>query len=244
MTRAERGMTLLEVVIAVTLVSMLSLGLLFAMRTGLGAMESVNRRIEVNRRAAGAERILEMQFSGFLPVTARCGASAGGPLPAPVPFFQGEPDVLRFVSTYSLLDGTRGQAGILEYFLVANPEGGVRLLVNEIPYRGPLGAGMFCGLPMPIGPGLPPMPTFARPSPSPVSFVLADRLRGAQFSYLEERPAPEYERWVPRWILADRWPRAVRIDMAPLDPRDARLPGIAFVAPIRVTRPPREPYEF
>jgi hypothetical protein len=237
-------MTLVEVLIAVSLVSLLSLGLLYAMRAGLQAMSVVNARVEANRRAGGAERVLELQFSGFLPVMARCGAGAGGMMPPATPFFQGEPQVLRFVTTYSLFGGVRGTASIVEYFLTANPEGGVRLLVNEIPYRGPVGAGLFCGPPVSLGPGLPPLPQFPPPQPTPVSFVLADRLRAAQFSYLEELPEPLRERWVPRWIRADQWPRAIRVEMLALDPRDARLPSVAFVAPIRITRPPGEPYEY
>ncbi len=154
----RRGMTLVEVLIAVSLVSLLSLGLLYAMRAGLQAMSVVNARVEANRRAGGAERVLELQFSGFLPVMARCGAGAGGMMPPATPFFQGEPQVLRFVTTYSLFGGVRGTASIVEYFLTANPEGGVRLLVNEIPYRGPVGAGLFCGPPVSLGPGLPPLP--------------------------------------------------------------------------------------
>jgi prepilin-type N-terminal cleavage/methylation domain-containing protein len=241
--RAQSGMTLLEVVISITLVSLLSLGLLYAMSTGLGAMASVNRRIEAGRRAVGAERIMQMQFSGFLPVMARCGAAAGA-TPAPTPFFQGEPAVLRFVTTYSLFEGARGNAHIVEYFLSGRPEGGLRLLVNEIPYRGPVGAGLFCGPPASPGPGLPPLPLFAPPQPTPVSFVLADQLRAAQFSYLSEMPEPVREQWLPRWVKAAELPRAIRIDMIALDPQSARLPSVAFVAPIRVTRPPGEPHEY
>ena len=47
---SERGVTLVELLIAVTLVALLSMGMLFAMRTGLGALSSTNTRLHDNRR--------------------------------------------------------------------------------------------------------------------------------------------------------------------------------------------------
>jgi general secretion pathway protein J len=235
-------MTLVEVLLAVTLVSLLSVGMLFAMRAGLTAMDSTNRRIAAGRRVAGAQRILEMQFSGFLPVVAKCGAAAGPGVDAA--FFQGEPTVLRFVSTYSIAEGTRGTPQLLEYFVVPGPEEGVRLVVNERPYRGPVGAGLFCGPPAAVIPGQPPLPQFPPPVATPGSFVLADRLRAVRFSYLEFEPARPVDLWLPRWPRMDVWPKAVRIEMLPLDSNDARNPAVPFVGPIRVTRPPGEPYEY
>lgn len=241
--RSNRGMTLLEVLIAVTLVSLLSLGLLFAMRAGLEAMGGVQRRIERDRRTVGAERILEMQFGGFLPVIARCGSTPTGPAGAPYPFFQGEPEVLRFVSSYSLLGGARGEPNIVEYFPAPNPAGGFRLLVNEIPYRGPVGAGFLCGPPQAML-DTPPMPAFPPPQPGPRSFILVDQLAGFRFSYLEHLQGRPNDVWVPRWTRIDIWPRAIRLDVAPLPGAEARLPAVPFVARIHVTRLPREGVDY
>jgi hypothetical protein len=237
-------MTLIEVLIAVTLVSLLAVTLLMALRVGLNALEVSNRHLLANRRALGAHRILEQQFAGFLPVVAECGA---GVLPAGlrVPFFQGEPLVMRFVSRYSLEGGLRGQPKILE-FLVAPGENaeGVRLLVNELPYPGPRGAGFHCLPPAPDPMLQAPLPRFLPAQPGPRSFVLADRLAFCRFVFQEALPRPNPDRWVPRWVNWQRWPKSVRIEMAPLAPDRARVQPFPFSATLRVTHPPLEPYEY
>ena len=87
-----------------------------------------------NRRVAGAQRILESEIEGLVPVLAPCGAGddGGG---ARMPFFQGDPQAMRLVSTFSLQEGWRGQAQILEIFIISGENGGLRLMVNEIPYQ-------------------------------------------------------------------------------------------------------------
>ena len=52
--KRRRGMTLMEVLIAVSLVALLSTGMLFALRAGIGSVESINRHVQdtPERRAA------------------------------------------------------------------------------------------------------------------------------------------------------------------------------------------------
>jgi general secretion pathway protein J len=239
MTRGERGVTLIEVLIAVTLLGLLSVGMLFAMRVGLNAWGKANQRLMSNRRVAGAERALHAQIAGLMPAFVVC--------PAPPPagaglalFFQGEPQSMRFVSTYSLQEAWRGRPHILEFQVVAREEGGVRLIVNELPYNGPQGSTPCLGI-------LPDIDGVARPRFHPIvatpnSFVLADRLEYCRFSYLEPAPAPLFDQWRPDWIL-QRWPLAVRIEMALLDAGDAAgLRPVTFAAPIRIKRAPEIRY--
>ena len=114
-----------------------------------------------------------------MPVVALCNAGATGGAGGKAPFFQGQPDTMRLVSTFSLDGAWRGVPQILEIFVIPGADGkGVRLVVNEIPYTGPAGAGRFC---MGIHQYLP-------ASPSPKSFVLADQLAFCRFSYLDQVP--------------------------------------------------------
>lgn len=241
MRRARQGgLTLIEVLLAVTLVALLSAGMLFAMRAALSAMEATERRIGSLRRAAGAQRILEQQITGFLPVMARCGGSPVQEGGRPVMFFQGLPGVARFVTRYSIQGGARGRPQIVELFVAPRPEGGVRLLVNEIPYTGPVGAGFLCAPPAPGGPAGGFMPVFPPPQSGPRSFVLADRLAACRFLYLEDDTVSA-QRWVEAWGRMDLWPAAIRVEMAPLDAasgaaavvtglmRQNRLPGEFYV---------------
>jgi prepilin-type N-terminal cleavage/methylation domain-containing protein len=241
--RRRRGVTLLELLIAVTLVSLLSTGMLFAIRTGLGALEGVGRRVQENRRVTGAYRILESQLGSFLPARAMCGAGAGGQGTAHG-FFHGDPTVMRFVSAYSLEGAHRGLPVIVE-LLVAPGEGGrgVRLLVNELPYRGPVGAGMLClpPAPDPIAGGVrlrfPPAQMY------PGSFVLADRLASCRFFY-EEAPFDLNARWRPYWVRSDMWPSAVRIEIVPLEDDSSRVQPFTLTTRLRVNRSPDEPFEY
>src|ERR1039458_4398089 len=172
--RATAGVTLMELLIAISLLSLLSVGLLFALRIGLTAYSKTQSRLMDNRRLAGAQRILEQELEGMVPVVAMCGAGAegGGTRSA---FFQGEPQTMRLVSTFSLQGAWRGQVQILEIFVIPGADGrGVRLVVNELPYPGPLAVGKIC-----LGQG-----KFLPASPSPNSFVLADKLAFCRFSYL------------------------------------------------------------
>jgi hypothetical protein len=220
-------LTLIEVLIAVSLLSLLAVGMLLAMRVGLGALGKANDRLLANRRVAGSQRILEQELEGFLPATALCSASPEG-AQLSIPFFEGRPQSMRFVSTYSLDAAWRGRPQILEFQVIAGEAGqGVRLVVNEIPYTGPLGAGRLCFAGTP--------PRFLPIAAGPQAFVLADKIAFCRFAYLEPRPLPELPRWRPEWPLR-AWPLAVRVEMGPLDQDAARLPILMVTAPIRVNR--------
>ena len=245
--RTERGVTLIELLIAVTLVSLLATGLLFAMRIGINAMESVNRRVMTNRKTLGAHRILEQQVAGFMPAFAQC-RMPGGQAGARVPLFQGAPASMRFVSSYSLQEASRGVPRILEYFIIPGDQGqGVRLVVNEIIYTGSFGAGMLC---LPAAPD--PVtgasgPRFREPQAGNGTFVLADRLAMCRFWY-EEAPPPGTPpnippRWVPLWRNAGEWPKSIRIEMMPLDQDPSRVQPMTFTAPVRITRQPGDSSE-
>jgi prepilin-type N-terminal cleavage/methylation domain-containing protein len=224
------GVTLIELLVSVTLFALLSVGMLYAFRIGIMAYQKTQTHLMDNRRVAGAQRILLEELQNMVPVTVACGDQGGPPT---VPFFQGEPQAMRLVSTYSLQGASRGLAQILEIFVEPADSGnGVRLLVNEIPYGGPMAAGRLCTAPghyLPV-------------SPSEKSFVLADNLAYCKFSY----------QFVPLDLVPERlwlsqfpgktWPRGVRIEMAPLVPNPASLQPISVTAVIRVHRNPEVQY--
>lgn len=232
---SQRGVTLMEVLIAVTLLALLSVAMLAAMRIGLDAISKTDRKLMDNRRVAGAQRIIEQEIEGFTPTIALCASAPGGSATA-VPFFQGEPANMRFLSTFSLQMGWRGQPQILELAVIPGEEQrGVRLIVNEIPYS-PQTLNTLC-----LGRATDPVTGAGRPLFRPVeagpsSFVLADKLAYCRFVFQEPATPPLFvERWVPRYELA-RWPAGVRIEMAPLEPNPARLQPVAITVPLHITR--------
>lgn len=234
----QRGVTLMELLIAVTLLSLLVAGVLTSMRVGINAMQRSNQRFLANRRVLGTQKLLEQQVAGLLPVAAECMGVAQGGSEGKIQFFQGEPQTMRFISSYSMGDGARGLPSLLEYQVIPGEEGrGVRLVVNEIPYTGAIGAGRMClGLvPDPVA-GIS-LPRFLPVAVGPGSFVLADKLAGAQFAYKELLLDPPYERWLPRWIRSG-WPAAVRVEMAPLETDAAKITPVSLTLPVQVRRSP------
>ena len=234
----RRGVTLIELLVAIMLLSMISVGMLMAMRVGLNAMSKTNEHVTSARRVLGVERTLTQQIAGFFPTRGLCGANPQEGVPGTqFVFFQGEPQTVRFVSTYSLEEASRGYPRILEYFVAPGAEGrGVRLLLNEYLYSGPYATGAFCG-------GMAPDPQarivqvlWRPPVAHERTFVLADKLAACQFSFKEEKEDPKVpDVWHARW-LKDFTPAAIRVDLVPLDPEPGRLQVPSVIAPFRVNR--------
>ena len=233
---SEAGLTLIEVLLAVSLLSVLSIGMLAAIRLGFNAQHQTEDRLMENRRMAGAQRILEQELAGLVPVKAMCQETT------PFPFFEGQPQSMRLVSTYSLEQAWRGHPQVLELQVIPGAEiVGVRLIVNEIPYNGPLSAGQACtGMTTDVESGNA-VPQFLPIAPGPQSFVLADKLAFCRFMYLEPQPEPQYQRWRPNWVVA-RWPMGIRIEMAPLEDPRARLRPLTLTVPIPINRSPNYVY--
>lgn len=226
--QGQAGLTLMEVLIAVSLLSLLSVGMLIALRVGFSATAKVNTRLIDERRVSGAQRILEQEIAGFMPTRAQCAAGN-----ASILFFQGEPGSMRFVSTYSLQQAWRGMPQILEFLVLEREDGqGVRLVVNEHLYSGPRSTGQFC-----LGPG-----KFIPVEAGTNSFVLADKLAFCRFAYLPPpQPNVTTRQWIPNWNFP-RWPRAVRVEMGPFDNDTTRLRPVTITQQIRVNRSPEIDY--
>jgi len=239
--RSEAGVTLMELLIAVTLVALLATGMLLALRVGLSAMDKSNARLMANRRAASVERIVESEIGGIMPVKAQCLPTGESPS-LTIPFFQGDPQAMRLVSSYSLQQASRGLPMVLEFHVISGEEGrGVRLVVNEHIYTGPLAAGAFCAGQAPDQMGIL-QPVFLPIETGASSFVLADKLAYCRFGYRFVAPqqnplAGVAAIWMPHWAKPFL-PNAIRIEMAPLDPDSARVQLVTFTIPVHVTRDP------
>jgi len=230
----------MELLIAVLLLSLLSVGMVLTLRVALSAMTRTDSKLMANRRVASVERILNEEISGIIPVTANCVAS--GRPSGQLMFFQGEAQSMRLASTYSLHQGARGTPMILEFQVIPGENNeGVRLVVNEQWYTGPRGAGALCS-------GMSRDPITGIPGPSFVpiqiggnSFVLSDRLAYCHFSFRQTRSRLQ-PIWLEHWV-APVFPDAVRIEMAPLQPELGRLQPVTLTVPIRLTRLPLANYQ-
>jgi prepilin-type N-terminal cleavage/methylation domain-containing protein len=228
--KTQRGFTLIEVMVSVTLVAAIASGMLWAMRTSLITMEKVDARLDSNRRVMSVEQILSRQLSGVMPVTGNCQNASGGIIQR-VPVFNGTDQTLHLVSSYSMSEGARGYARLLELQVVPSDRGGVRLIVNESLYSGPSSVAPFCM-----------ERTFAPGTMTPQSFILADRLAYCRLAYQEWLPmTPANQHWLPVWNKPDL-PSAIHVDMAPLTTDAATLPLMSVTVPIHVTREVLNPY--
>jgi prepilin-type N-terminal cleavage/methylation domain-containing protein len=224
MRRRQRGFTLIELTISITLVAALATGMLMAMRTSLLSMEKINARLQFDRRVMGMERVLTSQIGGVMPVMSDCGQGL-------VPIFAGNSDSMRLVSSYSMTQGARGYPQFDE-FSVVRAEQGLRLVVTEHMYTGPSSTVPFCSGGRTPGQDI-----------QPTSLIVADRLATCTFSYRDTLPdAPPSDKWLNAWDKPDL-PGAVRIEMTPLDSGPAMLPVMNVTVPIRVTRQVRSFYE-
>jgi prepilin-type N-terminal cleavage/methylation domain-containing protein len=226
MCRKRRsGFTLIEMMISVTLVAAIIGGLLMTMRTGLTAYQRVSQRLEDNRRAMGLDQALHRQLGGMIPVMMQCPSGATiGPI-------SGDPASIRFVSSASLTEGTRGHPRVIEYAVVPDPQGGVRLMMNERIYAGPSSFVPVClnGAFLPV-------------QLTPQSIEMAGKMAYCRLAY--RRPvvdSPIGAEWMPLWQGADL-PRAVRIEMLPLKADPAHLPMLTVNVPLHLNRQLLSPY--
>ena len=237
----EAGVTLIEILIAISLLSLLSVGILIAMRIGFTTMDKVDSRLVSDRRVSYARRIIENEIAGYtftyadwLPHTINYQT---------IPFNQWEPQTMRFVTSYSLQDAWRGRPQIAVLQVVPGADGnGVRLIVNETPYTNASQTGQMISS---VGRQGDPTDTtvhFTPVEPGPQSFVLADRLAYCRFWYLEPKIEPPFQIWRPDWVEPRLLPQGIRIDMAPLDPSPANLHVSTITAAFNVNRTPGSAY--
>jgi prepilin-type N-terminal cleavage/methylation domain-containing protein len=224
--RKQRGVTLLELMIAITLVAGLSTGMLMAMRTSLLTYGKTAKKLESNRRFVKTQQILSNQIAALIPVQGACTGSEGQTVLG-VSFLSGLPDALRLVTSYSIAEGARGYPQIVEYRVLPGERGGVRLVATEHAYTGPESINGFC-----------------QGAPGGTAYVLAENLAYCHFSYHEPYKATTFLEtpWLPLWDKP-LLPAGVRIEMRPAVPVTGGLSVMNVTVPIMVDRDPRLMYD-
>ena len=224
--KTERGVTLLEMLVAVSLVAILSSGMMMALRTSVQAYEKTGKRLEENRRTMGSSQILFNHISSAMAVTAICSVN-GGP-PTGTVFLTGNATRLRLVSSYSIAEGARGYPQIVEYDVVPSDNGTARLVVREAAYTGPESTTAACAGGIPTG----------------QPYVIADHLAACRFLYHEPYDLNSYLEtdWLPVWDRPSM-PAAIRIEMKPAAGSAGSLPELGVTVALHVTRDPFAQYE-
>ncbi len=138
--RSTAGVTLMEVLIAVTLLSLLTVGMAMAMRVGLNAFSKTDNRLMDNRpcgrsaaRVGTGDRGYDAAGAALSWRRRRRAKSAFRPVSGRSP--EDAPPGIHVLPPTGL---ARATALLLELFVIPGEEGrGVRLLVNELPYHHP-----------------------------------------------------------------------------------------------------------
>jgi prepilin-type N-terminal cleavage/methylation domain-containing protein len=226
--RNQRGVTLLELMIAVTLVAGLSTGMLMAMRTSLMTYEKTAKKLESNRRFVKTQQILSNQIAAVIPAQGLCVPAEGQAVAVPS-FLSGSVDALRLITSYSIAEGARGYPQIVEYRVLPSERGGVRLVATEHAYTGPQSTTAFCS---------------SAPAPGGTAYVLAENLAYCHFSYHEPYNQNTFVEtpWLPLWDKP-ALPAGVHIEMRPLAPAAGGLSVLNVTVPIMVTRDPLSVYD-
>lgn len=227
----QAGLTLIEVLVAVTLMALLAAGMTTALSMGAGSWSDVRERLTINRKIAASNQLLHAHFSAVVPVVTGSRRAGVGRRP----FFHGEGQQMRFVSSYSSKGGVRGGLQIVELNVMQGDQGR-RVVLTETAYRGPNSIGRFITGAQRSERGT--RVTFSAVRPREDSLIVADQLGEVSFSYLTEprRPGDESE-WIAAWDDANRLPAAIRVSMAPAQ-REARLQPVTVIGQVRARYEP------
>lgn len=229
---SESGLTLIEVLVAVSLLALLSTGIVTALQMSAGAWRDARERLTLDRKIANSNRLLHAMFAGMVPVLATPPPSVGAP---PAPFFDGEPQQMRFISSFSLEAGARGQLQIIE-LNVQSAQSGLRLVLTQSPFRGGPSVGRYV---VGVDRSSPEPRLLFRPVvPRTDSLIVADQLAAVSFEYLREGRTPrDPALWRTTWDDLQQIPAAVRVILQPAKV-EARLQPVTIVAQVRARYAP------
>jgi prepilin-type N-terminal cleavage/methylation domain-containing protein len=228
MSIAENGFTLLELLVSMTVVSLLATTVLFGWRIAAGAWGKANQLVEAQRRAAATQQLLEEQMAEMVPKAPWQRKGMGDV------FFQGERQTARFLSRYSLANRARSGLSRIEYQIVTTSDGTQQLLMNELPERNPEASGLLLtgSEQKPEGTVLHFVP-FER---TPQTRVLLENLKEARFEYYRSSGTlggPLVAgAWVSDWASrGNELPRAMAIRLTS-GPDTGALQSVSVVARI------------
>ena len=184
--RPQKGFTLIEVMLAMTIFALMSTVLYGAFSLGHSAVEKSQRSFEKNQKLRAVDELLGSYIRSAYPYRA-------SPQGATI-LFAGEQADLTFVSSFSLAMGGRGMAKVRLFWEGDEKAAGVLRLEEETPVRVPseesneAHEGLSNGL------------------------VVREGVKEFRITYLD--PQSDEEKWEERWDARERntLPRAVRLN--------------------------------
>lgn len=205
--KQNHGFTLLEVLVSITVISLLATTILFAWRIATAAWGRATTLLEEDRRVDAVQQVLREQMAAMVPLRSRSNQALGEV------FFQGEPLHARFVSRYSLENRTRAGLYRIEYSVERQSDGTMQILLNEFPVENPEELTALL-----VGTETTDAGSVLRFTPlehTAQTQVLMDGLPESHLEYFQSDAATGQGTWVTQWTSRGELPRAMAIRIAP-----------------------------
>jgi len=212
----QHGLTLVELLVAITICGLVAGAAVTAARIGMSAWEKEQRAVSRMRRVANIEDGLQQQLSSVLvrPVSVDLANRR-----ETMPFFFGEPRRLVMLSGYALAEGGRGGIVVADYLAERQEDGACTLWLDE---RRALDQQDLAARVAGLAPGERQMEAVLRPFDHGRALVLFEGLTECGFRYLPESPPgsrltnQDGVEWRNRWSTVEQrgLPAAINVHLA------------------------------
>jgi prepilin-type N-terminal cleavage/methylation domain-containing protein len=201
----ERGFTLMEMVIAVTLVAMMAVGLWAVFRISVSSWSRGTQFIDANQRQRSITDLVKKQMASIYGVIAPIDLKHGGAI---YPLFAGAPSNVQFISLNSLRFQDNPGLTMVSYDVVRDPQGNLALVEREEPYV-----------------GLDPERETIFDRKDAQVVTLFDNLSSCVFEYFDPGTPQRPSQWVKEWNARDagQMPTAISMTMIARDSRGGLL---------------------
>ena len=201
--QSEAGFTLMEMLIAVTLVAMMAVSLWAVFRLSLRSWSRGTEFIDVNQRHRSILDLVRKQLASTLGLYAQADPQPGLP---PTLYFSGTENNLHFVSLNSMRFQESPGLTLVIYEVAQDTNGGFSLVEKEARYLGQITDQETAA---------------SQSKPTPIF----DNLSSCIFKYFDAGDYETSSEWVGEWNgeQLGRLPKAVSISMISRDPKGNAL---------------------
>lgn len=200
-TRDDWGFTLIEMIVALTLVAMMAVSLWGVLRVGIRSWQNGTQSIDINQRHRTVLDLVKKQIASIYGLVPPVDPLVGG---AAYPIFAGNETSMQCISLNSLRFQEVPGLAMVSYDVVRDQRGNYALVEREAQYLGAYpGAESFS----------------ARADER--SIVIFDNLVNFAFEYFDPGSSDRPSRWVREWNAKEllRLPAAVSMTMISVDAR-------------------------